>query len=658
MKKYLLYIFNSFKEFNNKYESFINSDKFKKLFQFLPHNFFMLILFIITLCIFIPQIVTNDVRVYNSSIPNEVIEPIVREKIEEEIDAKKVEEFNTVSILFATYQRKNDSIYRFDLYKDDEKIYSEKFNAKVLSDNQYYDFKVGKVKVDKNSSYKISISPIKVDKNNSITLYSNKTTDTISFRLLNNSPWYIFVIISFVIFLIGFFTINYLINNNKIKSEKSFLLIMLFYIVSILFITPALEIPDETYHFYKSYGLSKYNFSKAPADNLYKSKISVSENIKCLYYADAESKDNVDDIDKFISCFANSKEKKYKIPANVSNTQTLFYIPSAIAIKITSIFTNAPIILFYVGRIVNFVIGFLLLLWAIKIIPKYKQLLLLIVCIPMFIQQLISYSYDSLLNSCAILLIAYFVKFYNQKESISTKDLIVYFVLSFLMLHIKFPYFVLSLLIFLIPNKNFKNGLKSKLISIGLLYGSVILLYFIVNKIVSIGNIPSGAAGQFINDGANKQLSYLLGNPSAIVKIAFMTLKNKGIGYLQSLIGCFGWLKFNLHYIFVWLYYIIFFIAVISSQRMFKNNKSRLCILVLILVIVAMVFGGMYLTWTEYMLPYVEGVQGRYFIPILFPLLLILMPKNSKVTVSNNTIYSFINIIFTAYIFTLLVSFY
>lgn len=159
MKKYLLYIFNSFKEFNNKYESFINSDKFKKLFQFLPHNFFMLILFIITLCIFIPQIVTNDVRVYNSSIPNEVIEPIVREKIEEEIDAKKVEEFNTVSILFATYQRKNDSIYRFDLYKDDEKIYSEKFNAKVLSDNQYYDFKVGKVKVDKNSSYKISISP-------------------------------------------------------------------------------------------------------------------------------------------------------------------------------------------------------------------------------------------------------------------------------------------------------------------------------------------------------------------------------------------------------------------------------------------------------------------------------------------------------------------
>lgn len=658
MKKYLLYIFNSFKEFNNKYESFINSDKFKKLFQFLPHNFFMLILFIITLCIFIPQIVTNDVRVYNSSIPNEVIEPIVREKIEEEIDAKKVEEFNTVSILFATYQRKNDSIYRLDLYKDDEKIYSEKFNAKVLSDNQYYDFKVGKVKVDKNSSYKISISPIKVDKNNSITLYSNKTTDTISFRLLNNSPWYIFVIISFVIFLIGFFTINYLINNNKIKSEKSFLLIMLFYIVSILFITPALEIPDETYHFYKSYGLSKYNFSKAPADNLYKSKISVSENIKCLYYADAESKDNVDDIDKFISCFANSKEKKYKIPANVSNTQTLFYIPSAIAIKITSIFTNAPIILFYVGRIVNFVIGFLLLLWAIKIIPKYKQLLLLIVCIPMFIQQLISYSYDSLLNSCAILLIAYFVKFYNQKESISTKDLIVYFVLSFLMLHIKFPYFVLSLLIFLIPNKNFKNGLKSKLISIGLLYGSVILLYFIVNKIVSIGNIPSGAAGQFINDGANKQLSYLLGNPSAIVKIAFMTLKNKGIGYLQSLIGCFGWLKFNLHYIFVWLYYIIFFIAVISSQRMFKNNKSRLCILVLILVIVAMVFGGMYLTWTEYMLPYVEGVQGRYFIPILFPLLLILMPKNSKVTVSNNTIYSFINIIFTAYIFTLLVSFY
>jgi len=658
MKKYLLCIFNSIKKFNKKYEDFINSNKYKRIFQFLPHNFFILILFVITLCIFIPQIISNDVRVYNSSIPNEVIEPIIYEKIEEEINVKKVEEFNAVSILFATYDRENDSIYRFDLYKDDKKIYSEKFNAKMLSDNQYYDFKVDKVKVDRNSSYKISISPIKVDKNNCITLYSNKTTDTISFRLLNTSPWYNIVIICFIIFLISFFVINYLINNNKIKSEKSFLLIMLFYIISILFITPALEIPDETYHFYKSYGLSKYNFSEAPADNLYKPEISVSKNIKCLYYADAEAKDNVDDIDKFISCFSNSKEKKYEIPANVSNTQTLFYIPSAVAIKIISIFTNAPIILFYVGRIVNFVIGFLLLLWAIKIIPKYKKLLLLIVCIPMFVQQLISYSYDSLLNSCAILLITYFVKFYNQKEQIDTKELIIYFILSFLMLHIKFPYFILSLLIFLIPTKKFKNGLKSKLVSIGLLYGVTILLYFVINKLVSIGNIPSSAADQFINQGANKQLSYLLSNPKSIIKVAFMTLKTKGIGYLQSLIGCFGWLKFNLHYIFVWSYYIIFSIVVVSSKSMFKNSKLKIYILILISAIIAIVFGGMYLTWTDYMLPYVEGVQGRYFIPILFPLLLILIPKNSKLTISNNTIYSFINIIFIAYIFTLLISFY
>lgn len=658
MKKRILSLFNFLKNLNEKYEKIITSKKFKKIFQFLPRNIFMLILFIATLFIFIPQVINNDVRVYNSSVPTDALEPIIDKKVEEKINTKDVKEFHTVSIIFATYQRKNNAIYKFDLYKDEKKLYSKKFNTKDLDDNQYYNFVVGKVKIDKDSNYKISITPIKANKENCITMYKNISSDIVSFKLLGESPWYNIVIILFIIYLLVFFGVNYLINNNKIKNEKNFLIVMLIYIISILFITPAVEIPDETYHFYKSYSLSKYDFSKAPADNFYNGYINVSKNIKCLYYADAEAKDNVDDVNKLLSCFKNNDEKKYQIPANVSNTQTIAYIPSAIIIKIVNIFTNAPVVLFYIGRIVNFIISFLLILLALKVIPKYKKLLLIVVCMPMFIQQMVSYSYDSLLNSCAVLLFAYFIKMYDQKELISYKQLSIYFLLSFLILHIKLPYFFLSLLIWLIPKEKFKNGLKQKSISIIIFYIITVLLHVLTTKLVAIGNVPDDITGILSGESSKKQLDYLLSNPKNIIKVAYYTFKLKTIGYLQSLIGCFGWLKFNLHYIYVWCYYIMFGVVVLSLKNVFKDKMQKLYTLILILFISAMIFGGMYLTWTIYQLPYVEGVQGRYFIPVLLPLLLVFIPKNIKLKISDNTIYSFINIIFVAYIFTLLIIFY
>jgi uncharacterized membrane protein len=658
MKRCISKIINSITNLNMKYDKFITEGKAKKVFQFLPRNIIMLLFFIFTLCFFVPKIATNDVRVYNSTIPKNITGPIIDNPIKASINTKELKHFTGIDIMFGTYMKKNNSIYKLTILKDNKLIYSKKFNAVNIKNDQYNYFKLKKIKIDKNSSYKVVITPIKVAEGKAITAYVGKN-NMLVFRLTYKSPWYMVDIIIFIIFLITFGFINYLINNNKIKSEKSFLLLILVYVIPILFLIPALEVPDETYHFYRAYSLSQYNFSLSPNANFTNNYVKVSKNISCLYYADSEGKDNVNNISTLSSCFSSKSFKKYKIPALVGSGAALVYLPSAIAIKLASLFTSSPILLFYLGRIINFIISFLLLYQAFRILPKYKKIFLIVVCIPTFIQQTISYSYDSLLNSCAILLMAYFVKFYVQNEQISKKEFIIYAILSFFMLYIKLPYCVLPLLILLVPKNKFKNSdNKNKFLSIILVGIIIIILYLLINKLFTLGVPFKSKNVSLVTQNPSKQLHYLLRHPVDILKITYMTIRTQGSGYITSLIGNFGWLKFPLDFRFVFMYYIVMIIIILSSTNIIKNIKSRVCIFVMVIFVVAAICGGMYLEWTDYRLPYVIGVQGRYFIPLLIPLFLALIPKKAKLNIKNETIYTFINIVFIIFIVSILVNYY
>ena len=66
----------------------------------------------------------------------------------------------------------------------------------------------------------------------------------------------------------------------------------------------------------------------------------------------------------------------------------------------------------------------------------------------------------------------------------------------------------------------------------------------------------------------------------------------------------------------------------------------------------------MYIYWSDYKLPYVEGVQGRYFIPLLIPFAIILMPKEKKIIVDSKVLYTCINILLLQFMLVLILWFY
>ena len=133
------------------------------------------------------------------------------------------------------------------------------------------------------------------------------------------------------------------------------------------------------------------------------------------------------------------------------------YFVSALGIKIVDAFTNSPMVIFYAGRLFNCLLSFSIILYALKKIKKHSSLVLLITMIPMFIYQMISYSYDSILNSLCILVVALLINFITEDKKIEKRDLVIYSICTILIFSIKMPYVLISSLIVFVDSKKFSD---------------------------------------------------------------------------------------------------------------------------------------------------------------------------------------------------------
>ena len=73
-----------------------------------------------------------------------------------------------------------------------------------------------------------------------------------------------------------------------------------------------------------------------------------------------------------------------------------------------------------------------------------------------------------------------------------------------------------------------------------------------------------------------------------------------------------------------------------SHEIKILKKQSRICLIVVLGIITYGIFGGIYITWTAIQqgigVNWVDGVQGRYFIPIAIyiPLALSGLPKSNS----------------------------
>ena len=351
-KKIFNKIFSILTFINNRYKH-ICSTKLKVIFQFLPSNIYLLLLFLILCIITIPKLLNNYTSSY--STVTEVKEPveIVDYSISQEINTKGIKRIDAIGVSYSTYMRKNSSFYDFLIYKNDDVIYNEKIDASKLKDNKEVLYRIGQ-KVKEHDKFRFEVKPINVKIGNGITILQDKN-DNYLYRVYKKSEFYSISIILSLFMLIIFIIINYLINNEKIKKEEKFYKVVLIYILISTFIMPPKFIPDSNYHFNNAYTVSQNGIIDFIKSNNLKAYEKPS-NINCLDYGSVNNNYiNVKSSNDIINCFKSEKLEKITYKARINNK--IAYVFPALGIKIAMIFTNSPMVIFFMGRLFNTIIS-------------------------------------------------------------------------------------------------------------------------------------------------------------------------------------------------------------------------------------------------------------------------------------------------------------
>lgn len=417
----------------------------------------------------------------------------------------------------------------------------------------------------------------------------------------------ILLFLGFILFQIGLT----ILANRLIKKKKSLEKIFLYLIIPIglfyLFLIPLGKIPDEGTHAKRAYDISEgHLITEKHKEKGNQSGSYLYEDITKIFYSkNYHSYKNVLKL-------KDQKEKSFMRFPSASLYSFVCYIPQSVGILLGKLFHLPLLFQFYLGRLMNFLLWVLLMYYSIKIIP-YKKITTLGLCfIPIIIQETVSLSADAITISSSIFLISYILYLKEKKEKIKKKEYIILSITTIVLSLCKIVYIPICFLVLLIPYKKFDSK-KDKYIKLGLLILLVVLLNFLWLKISSTYLQESTHAGN-----PDYQISYILHNPISFLQFCYNSLYQYSFNWLYELFG----MRLCLLDVVLSPFYMIIMIITYLYLFLFDNTKkitiqNKLAVGTTSLVTIALIFTSLFVQWTPVNSHTVEGIQGRYFLPIL-----------------------------------------
>ena len=318
-----------------------------------------------------------------------------------------------------------------------------------------------------------------------------------------------------------------------------------------------------------------------------------------------------------------NKEVTEIFPVGVTGSLTpISYMPQVVGIIIAKHMNWSPLAILWCGRLANLFLYLLVMFIAIKIIPneKWKAILLVVGTLPMSLNLAATVSPDTIIISFTILAISYALHLKFEKEKINIIDIVLFSILCMIPTVCKIVYFPLLLLFFILPKEKFDGKIK-RLISFVLALLIVFIPYYILNNIISRGDwsLP-------IRNNMNEQILFTVSSIPRLLLTIINTFYSESTNYFSEMIG--GWNTITVISVIIFIMIMLITFCNFDKQNKYSLLKKDKIILGVIAAIeIGAVFAAMYLSWTQARQIVIEGVQGRYFIPVL-PIVLILINKN------------------------------
>ena len=431
-----------------------------------------------------------------------------------------------------------------------------------------------------------------------------------------------------IVFILGVYIVSSIIYYKKgMKIENIFLMVAPLTCIFFLVTMPTFKNHDEYYHWLKAYEVSQGTLM-TPQENGVQGSM-MPEGVSKVFPTDWTKLD-YQMMKELLDVKLNEDNKGILNPETAAVYSFVQYIPQATGIALARLVTDNVYLITYGGRIVNMIFALLVLYFAIKLMPFGKKLLLIPAMIPIAIEGFTSLSPDAMTISVAFFYIAYILHLaFGEKEQIGIKEKAILLISSIVIALCKIVYIPLVGLILIIPKEKFKNqGNKNKILNFCVIAGIAVMINLIWLA------ISSRYLSTFREGDSKIQVLLALQNPILYIQNVLYTFNLNGSNYLLSLFGAdLGWgelikLYSIVPYAFLGIY---LFTAITDNELKDKFKRYQIVwISLVVLAIVGLIFTSLYVQWTTVGQTSIAGIQGRYFLPIL-PLVMLLLGSVVKV---------------------------
>lgn len=381
---------------------------------------------------------------------------------------------------------------------------------------------------------------------------------------------------------------------------------------------------DEPQHFYRVYDISNGNLF-TNKDNDGHSIINIPKDV-VTYNAN------------FINTH-HKIEEFYNIKTNYSDTVVtsstaasysfVSYGPAVLGAVIARSLNINIFGMFYLCKLFSSVFSIFFGFLSIKLLKKYKLMLLIILLNPLYIHQQTSISGDAVLNVLSILYFSVILSsVLNNKTDF--KNLVFLIIILGIIISIKLTYFPLMILLLLLPKISKLNSKqKAILISSVIIVISHILIY------VKFMNYTTDDIYIINNVDAIKQIKYIVYNPLDFILTFLRTLKLYGEHYMNMLFGSrLAWGDLNLTSGVIFFYFALIVLSpFLEKENEMFSKKQKIIMLLASLGVIFVTFGAIYLQWNPIGSELINGFQGRYLIPVILPLLILFVNKKSYIEI-------------------------
>jgi uncharacterized membrane protein len=304
------------------------------------------------------------------------------------------------------------------------------------------------------------------------------------------------------------------------------------------------------------------------------------------------------------------------------------YLPSVLGIFIARQ-VRAPLIWYvYLARLASLLVWVVLVWLAVKVIPRGKWFIVTLALLPTSITQALTVGLGALILGVSWLLIALVFAVIAKKVKLNWQMLACLTILSFVLSTLKQGYFLIAALPILIPNNlsaNRRRFIIWKVVLGALLISSVVAFGLFTSQITK-DIVLTPRLGIYINSSA--QVHYILQHPFIFAGRLLIQPFTKSFDTVY--LGLVGILTNRLIYLSVPLIGLLY-LALLLSWRNTKAMPQFVAQQKYLLVSTGVVAIGtymiiataLYVAFTQVGSPVVEGLVGRYFLPIL-PLSLVI----------------------------------